>query len=502
MSHVNFTKSFVDVGVERYPFYRQRPDVFAGALQLSTKRYARLLEEVFPDFGHRRMLEVVATAAGFPNWHAFQTSTARLIADYEPRANSGQATSEDIFQPFLKALPLLIQVAQDSQPTPQQKSGLERHGHQLANALSALETRVRDVIAKYHGAESWDALCSRKPEDSKLPLYSFTTGSDGGRFRWSSACHELVEELDELWIDQPYEALPANEKEQVRDFIMQVTAQRPDFLEGLLVKAHILNAHGRHQEAGSVLKQAIEQADALISKKFKGEISWYVIENRFYHRLLYNYMEWCLVHGSVKEAIRLARRQLRLNKSDNMGVRIQLPILLTLNGEYGSTATALRRLESEDVDADVALVRSLCELAMGNYKNGTEWFIRSLFELPAIRMMVEDGEFPSDHHNKEWFRAVIPDLDAMADNYDKIITRFPMVEAVLDAVLEDQDVSKAEARAAALFEKVRSRASPGSDGIDYFFKWIAFKKESPKQLAAEHYQVWSEEFLTTAEAPT
>lgn len=495
MSHVDFLHASVDVGVEQYPFYRNRPDIFGDALQHSSKRYARLLEDVFPGFGHRRMLEVVAIAAGFPSWHAFQASTARLKENYERQRATSVVPPEVVFQPFLNALPLLVRIAEDISPTPQQKSGLERLGHRLASALSAVEPKIRDVIAKYHGAQSWEELCSRKPEDSKSPLYTFTSDSEGGRFRWSFACYELVEELDELWHGQPYDALPDNEKEQARNFVTQLIAKRPDFLEGLLVKAEILTSEGQHQEVGAVLELAIRQADAMMPARFKGEISWYTIENRFYHRLLYSYMEWCVHHGSLKEAIALARRILRVNPSDNMGVRIRLPVLLTLDGNFKSAAVALRRLEEEDTDGHVAFVLSACEFAMGNPQTGAEWFIRSLFELPVIRAIVEEDEIPDDRRDKEWYRNVIPDMETMVGDYDMIIERYPMVYDVLDTILDDPYVSEAEEQAATLFRKVPTEVD---GGIDYFFKWEAFKKESAERLAAEHYRRWSEEFAISA----
>lgn len=58
-----------------------------------------------------------------------------------------------------------------------------------------------------------------------------------------------------------------------------------------------------------------------IPKGFRGRIEWSSVDNRFYHRLLYALMvEEARAHRFGR-ALALARKQLRLNPRDNLGIR-------------------------------------------------------------------------------------------------------------------------------------------------------------------------------------
>lgn len=61
------------LGVGMAAHYTVAPDVFAFRLLDTAKRHARFLEDIFPEIGHRKMLESIAVACKFPNWHAFQS---------------------------------------------------------------------------------------------------------------------------------------------------------------------------------------------------------------------------------------------------------------------------------------------------------------------------------------------------------------------------------------------------------------------------------------------
>jgi len=205
-------------------------------------------------------------------------------------------------------------------------------------------------LAMLQGADSWEVLTKRKPEESKKPLYTFHYDRHRGTFEWSDACVVLVEKMDSMW--QNYEDIPQENQELAAELITNKVAKRPDFLEGCLALATIQKIEGRLEKARESYREGIKRAEALIPKEYKGPIDWLYTENRFYHRLLYNYMLWCAEYGKIVSAIKLARKQLRLNPGDNLGVHISLPIMLAADGQHASAERAMRRLLHPDHGRD------------------------------------------------------------------------------------------------------------------------------------------------------
>lgn len=202
MKSTEFMSAAHGVGIESSlsALFLIAPDQLGIRLLDAAKRLARLLKDAAPDLGHRKRLEVVAQGAGFPNWHAFQALCQHFTEHYAPpdHGNRKRAATE-VFTPFITALPLLVSVAPDTTPTPEQITGLENLGRRLAVALGQPLPNVLDILAKLNGADTWRILCERKPEDSDAPLYVFSADQGQGEFRWSPACAALVEEMDGLW---------------------------------------------------------------------------------------------------------------------------------------------------------------------------------------------------------------------------------------------------------------------------------------------------------------
>lgn len=463
------------------------PDQLGICLLDAAKRLARFLKNIVPDLGHRKRLEVVAQGAGFPNWHAFQTLCQHVV-EHNGRDAHGLINLVDVsvFEPFIPALPLLITIRTDTAPDPDQVFGLEALGRRLAVALTQPTSSVLDILAKLYGADTWRLLCERKPEDSTAPLYVFSVYQGSGVFRWSPACAALVEEMDDLW--QGYDGRSKTDQSKARRHIKAIVKKRPDFLEGCLALAEITDLGGAPQDAGPILDQAIKRADLLIPAKFKGEISWYDMDNRFYHRLLFARMRWCATHGLMQDAIDLAQRQLRLNKDDNLGVRISLPALLAAKGDHNAAKIELRRISHPDVgqDGHILLVRSLCHLAAGDFEEGKMLFLRALFEFPAIRPLILEREVPDIRGaSGTWHRGVIPDVKMLWFDYCNVYERYPtQTEDVFVRLLLHPAVISAEKELAAAYATGRADLmKPGGNRGLPMAKWEDRVLEASQSLA-------------------
>lgn len=452
MTITGFMRAAIDVGVDRSPLFLTLPETFGEALLVSAKRYAKFLEKQFPNIGHRRMLEVVAKAAGFPHWHAFHTIASRLKDEYAPRPGRPRPLAPDsAFQPFVNSLPLLIQVPEDVRPSASEQRGLERFGYRLAGTLPAPEAVILNVIAKLQGADTWSDLCNRNPENSSEPLYQFVIGDGGGEFHLSSVCYELLEEWHELSLAE--DNVPfTKDKQLTSEFLKRVLQKRPDFLDGLAAQATLEEDEGDIQKAGLLYERAIQRAEALIPAGFNGQISWDIHENRFYLDLLYNYMCWCARDGKLIKAIALARRQLRFNPRDSKGVRITLPALLAANRNHRSAAVALRRLNIDWPDGQESFVQSLCHLAAGNRQTGLEWFLRALFEFPILRFMLVNERLPDDWRDRRWHRGALPDFDMFWFHYDVVRENHPELEQLYRSILSDPTTKVAEEQADRIYQ--------------------------------------------------
>lgn len=463
------------------------PDNLGSRLLDAAKRLARFLKDSAPDLGHRKRLEAVARGAGFPNWHAFQTLCQHFVENYAPPdRGSRKRVDADVFEPFIPSLPLLISIGTDNQPDADQIAGMEALGRRLADALGQPVATILDSLAKLYNADTWHLLCKRRPEDSAAPLYTFEAVFDGGEFQWSPACAALVEELDALW--QGYDDLPKASQIKARRYVETITKKRPDFLEGSLALASITALDGKPEKAGPILAEAIQRANRLIPPQFAGEISWYYMNNRFYHRLLFAHMRWCAEFGSMELAIDLAKQQLRYNKDDNLGVRISLPALLAANGELAKAKVALERIGNSDdaQDGHVLLVRSLCLLAAGSTKEGKELFLRALFAFPALRPLILDRSLP-DIRGREgkWHRGCIPDVEMLWFDYCNVCERYPTkTEEVFVQMLRQPSVLATEKELESTYMQARADLQkPGVTGKTLLSDWEDRVLEASRRLS-------------------
>jgi len=89
-------------------------------------------------------------------------------------------------------------------------------------------------------------------------------------------------------------------------------------------------------QAAEVWEQAYKLGCSKIPKGFKGVISWYEIDNRPFLRCVHGYILGLLHIKKYKEALTLARKMLRWNKDDNLGVRYLVPDLQFATGDMDS----------------------------------------------------------------------------------------------------------------------------------------------------------------------
>jgi len=459
------------------------PDVLGSAILDSAKRHARFFEKTCPDIGHRKMLEKIADVAGFPNWHAFQTLAIKLTKVYAPPMRGSRPSApSSVFEPFAPSVPLLIRVGDDLPPKSGELNAMKEFGNRLSVKLNTSYEEVMDVLAQLQGADTLAALIERTPVKSKSPFYRFVTYEDGnGRFDATAACWASVDELDALW--QSYDDRTKEEKKLARKFLVSTLEKRPDFLEGWLALATIEKLDGNEDKAGPIFEAAIKKANDLIPKTFKGSIEWGYIDNRFYHRLLYNYMRWLADRSIFSKAIPLARKQLRLNPPDNLGVRFDLPCLLAANGQHESASVAMRRLERKDArtDAHPLLVLSICNLAARKEDDGIAYFIRALFEFPALRPIILDNTIPNLDENK-WHRGVIPSVEDMWFDYYIVAEKHGIVAFILKEILQDPRTVQGEQHADKLYQETRSKLHSVHDSSATMAPWHDGSKKMANEL--------------------
>lgn len=484
---MNFSQASREAGLLNF-MYEIRPSLAADRVLSASKFLAKQLAGGGYSPGHRNALETIAHTCGFGDWHALQTLCKRLI--------EAEAEIEDSskIEALIGAIPLLVSVKVDVPADNKIQKTLAMFSENLAIKLKANPADIRDCVASLFGGLTWHTLCTRHPVDSSSPLYTFVVEpptyfeeSTIGRFVWSSACAALVEELDDLW--QDYGNRPISDKLAARKFVIQALDKRPDFLEGWLALASMNREDESRDwmtESKRCFEEGINRAEALIPDDFKGKIEWGYIDNRFYHRLLVFAMQHYTLEGKLRKAIALARKQLRLNPTDNLGIRYVLPPLLAASGQADATQAALKKLAKPYegfVRAEGAFVFSLCHFALKQPVEGVRYFLQALLTVPPIRQFIQMKPAPS-HQDRDAWRGVIPDFSSMVEGYLVVIKHTPRGTLPFEAILRDSTVLRLEAAAATLYLQAKS-AEDFSVRQDKFNIWKDFIQERCLALAPE-----------------
>ena len=321
----DFTSAALRVGVP-FGYTLDRPRL-AGYLLEVASRYAKATRRKLRSTSHSEGLEAVAACAGFADWHAMHTTCERVRG-----WTSGEKPS---LEPFVKAVPFLIRVDRDVPPRFEQSEGLRRIANDLAQRLRAPVEEVLDVVAYVYEADSWDDLMSRDAADTKDPLYRIQLYADGsGRFTESSACLELTDRQDSWFLADATSG--ADGAKGAAEGVTQLKAllvEQPDFLYGYLVLGAVYY-EAKDPECLPVLAEGVRRVMALVNERGPATLDWAHVENRFFHRLLYAFMEAAEDFGDgLKAAVTAARTQIRFCPGDHLGVRYRLPMLLYAHGK-------------------------------------------------------------------------------------------------------------------------------------------------------------------------
>lgn len=374
----------------------------------------------------------IAIAVGFPHWHALNAHLV-AIASSPPKSVDRVSISR-----LTQALVFLIKTDSQTSVSTDQQAAYEIFGTKLAASAGLPLEKVMDTVcAGYCKEATWAKVKERSPLNSTIALHKFEVDEWlGGRFIRSAACEELVSTLDEVNqdADTPGSVLKA------RLWLEKAIERQPAFFEGGLCLANMYYEMGDLNTAARIINENIQQAELLIPKGYRGKIIWGRFENRAYHRMLTLRMTINHDAGRIRDSLRDARKQLRLNPNDNLGVRYVYPLMLLEIGEYGKAAKAARFSDEDGYDA--ALIRSFTKFAIGDYSGFIQEFIAALFDLPIIRVMLLDSiELPGGDNG---YRSMIPDMDSLAEYIFRVYHSVPGLEEACVRLLSNQSVIGAE----------------------------------------------------------
>lgn len=331
---------------------------------------------------------------------------------------------------------------------PAQVQGFEHLGQTLAMLTDApLQQVLDDVVAGLCAAKRWSDVRARTPLKATQPLYRFVVPEPeldpegiGGYFDDSPACQALTKELDDLW--QGYDDFPKAQKRKARAWVEAALASQPGFLEGGLALAWMQHEAGQ-SEASSTVNRFIRQAEALIPNGFRGRISWGHLGNRFYHRLLWLRLKLHHESGDLASAAKVARKQLKLNPGDNLGVRFVLPLMLLEQGEYvAARRAAVKHLEGEH-EHTAGAIKAFCEYALDNHVLFRRNLATALISLPWLRLFLLNQSKPLPDGD-EGSRGMLPDLELFSEFAWPAYCAVPGLRKACEAFLAEPLVQRAE----------------------------------------------------------
>ena len=420
-------------------WFNHAPEESASLLKERIKLTAKLFARM-TGLTHSAALDVLAQAFRFPAWHHLSRHIAQATEFDDDALPSGwlDALSAAI---VLKACP-----EDDVALSSERRAAFER----LAGTLSMLcdfpARKVLDeVIAKLCGGPNWQEVCERHPLKARAPLYGFAVFDDAdatrlsGSFSESAACSELIRELDEQW--QGYDDFTAAQQRSARQWVTRALMAQPGFLEGGLALASMQREDGPEIALETATRYA-RKANALIPKGFKGGMPWSHVSNRFYHRLLWLQLELNHELRDSAAAARIARRMLRLNPNDNIGVRYVLPYLLLEQENVTEAKRALKPIADEE-GLTAAATRAFVAFADGRRAMFRRELAMALFTLPALRcFLLNDWEaLPPDELG---YRSIQPDMETFGQFAWPAYCAWPGLREACEKFLAEPMVLKAE----------------------------------------------------------
>ena len=388
-----------------------------------------------------KALETVAQAIRFRNWHDLSSHLARGAAA-EPRA-----LPKGWLDALSAAVVLMVLVEDDVAMPPVQVAAFELFGETLAMLTDAPKQVVLDAVSAHLcAAATWAEVRGRSPLKAKAPLYRFVVpvldedDDLGGYFEESPACRQLTEELDKHW--QGYDKLTKPEKRRARKWVEEALALQPGFLEGGLALAWMQHEAGQ-AEASSTVNRFIRLAEALIPAGYKSPIGWANQGNRFYHRLLWLRLKLHKASGELPSAANVARKQLRLNPGDNLGLRYVLPLMLLTQGDdLAAQRAAAKHLDGE-CGHTAAAIRAFCKHSIGNDAGFRRELVAALLSLPWLRTFLLNQRTPLPDGD-DGFRGFLPDMETFPEFAWSAYNAVPGLRKSCESLLAEPLVLQAE----------------------------------------------------------
>lgn len=429
----------LDIAVESFWFNTQAAPR-ALWLEGRVKMTAKLLAKA-SGLSHSRALEAVAHALRFASWHHLSKHLSKASQFTED-----QPLPEGWLDALSAAAVLTVEAEDDVALPTSVLDAFESFGLTLSMLTDVPADRVLDgVSAALCGSRTWSEVRQRSPLKTSEPLYHFYApeGSDaqtlGGRFGRSPACRQLDERLDECW--DGFDGFTKAQKRQARRWVEATLKAQPGFLDGGLALAW-MQRDAKEPEALSTAAHYVRMAEEFIPKGFKGRILWGHLENRMFHRLLWLHMSLNHEHGHVAAATKTARRLLRLNPNDNLGVRYLLPLLLLQQGDSAGAKRSLKAVAAES-SRDPAVLRAFVHFAQGEVEAFRAQLARALFTLPILRVFFLNNPkaLPA---GDDGYRCVQPDMATFSEFAWPAYMTVPGLREACLAFLADSEVRQCE----------------------------------------------------------
>lgn len=122
-----------------------------------------------------------------------------------------------------------------------------------------------------------------------------------------------------------------------------ILKKEPFFLDAYAHAGGALLEIDEIAEAYEYYERGIDKALALIPRTFKGDISWYDLDNRPFLRLYHGYILSLMHQKKYDEAARHMEKQLKWNHNDNMGIRYLVGDAYLLAGKVDKARRALTK---------------------------------------------------------------------------------------------------------------------------------------------------------------
>lgn len=433
----SFRQSTYELFLGNISFWFETNPIGVGQEILARVKHAARLLAHNSELKRSKALECVAESVSFQTWHSLSSHIERA-KDFinEPSAEWLNKLKSTLF--------LLCDAHPDVPLRDTQIKAFEAFAKRLSNFSGCgADTALDKVCAGLCGAACWKDVLSRAPENTKTPLYHFEVNDNAseGWFVESMACTRLIEQMDSVYQGAESSAQIAKAKK----LITRTLGLQPGFLEAKLCLAQIQfdTDEFDYTAALATISAGVKEAESLIPKGFRGKLHWGYLSNRFYHRMLWLRMSILFRVDRMSECISVARKMLRLNPSDNLGVRYLYPLFLLDIGQ-SEKALMVAKFRNEG-NYDQSVIRAFCFYATGNSALFVDEITKALFNLPVLRFfLLGDFHAMRDMPRNDAFRAVIPDLNTFFQFAWPVYLSIPGLQEACTKILSDPLVITSE----------------------------------------------------------